>query len=457
MPHALRLFTAEEARFDAMDVSIALGSINGTDEEVRRFVDAVPRTVLIGSEETGDILNRPSNPRNYSKFYWNVTKRPSRGAKRPLLAGRLELVRDAGNLVVTPGEAIQFRWNLNCQLKLNPTRWLRHQPLEERGVSLDVLPNTVRLFETELEPSDDGENDLEQRADNVLLGAPQRYERITQDNHFTQLASYLQAVANLFRLQLLRPATSVTNLSLNGPVTIKINKLEVYWELAHVSPVETVQGMEPRLRSMAQRTVTGFRTIPRRAVPLHNLSNDLLFGRINSSASTTVHVENGISVKVYAKTNRRIRFEVAFDTRKSRQRTGRMMFTDISSTIEFMRNSATTGLVVFQMFVEGLLANTEDDGAYDPLVRQLEPHELFFDIVRVIEDREMARWVVSSLVLYGSVSSEGRPDRRSAIRRLMYHNILRRGQRHGRSYFHLIHIRYADGLAALRRARQLLS
>ncbi len=183
----------------------------------------------------------------------------------------------------------------SLQLSLNPLRFVRNQPRTTVAnpaswppARITKLPNSGR---------GGGEFSLDGR-DNWLPDTP-FYRRLASNERWPlHLQRYIAAVTGNFLSELNRVA--------NGRATIEprpnfsLRKVETVWEFAHPAPTELVATIAPLLIAYAARD-TQVQHFP----PTESTSGNCLCVQIGLSA--------GVRLRVYAKTNRRVRFEIIQD------------------------------------------------------------------------------------------------------------------------------------------------
>ena len=440
-------FPANEARVDRLEVAVAIGTMRGSDAEVAAFVRQVQLSFPDDEGRTCRLLNRPRRPPRHNKWVWNIAKRVSARERRPLFSGNVTLAR-----VFVDGEARVGHWTITCNLILNPTRWLRYQPvLWSDGHGHLTTRDSVDLFSWECEES--SEQVLVDDTDNVILGSHARMDMADPQLWPTQLRRYLMAVVDLFDGWLAFSAGQRRSLAIQRvPLRFTLSSVEVYWEQGQSNPVELLRHWEPPLRRYAAQSTTTYRRLaPGRNSPAPR-DDDLLMGRYGSSPCYSMPVARGADFKVYAKTDQRLRFEVTYDTRRASRVFPRITADTVEELCALIdigtEDARQRVLMVGRTFAGQTLR------PYAPPPR--EPYQLILDIAFRLGDEAIVRRIVADLVLQGRLENGSDPRVRNAIRALKRAGILQPGARRGRSYVHFVTEPYRLGLDALRHSNENL-
>lgn len=210
---------------------------------------------------------------------------------RPLFTGEVRLDR------------IRDERKVNFVLHLNPTRFLHHYPTraadyEDYWLHSGVLSETSRCSSFEGEFSLDGnDNWIPQGRD-----YRQFWRRPSQTHR-----RFFEIVRGALQHEIDRAgATSCTIFRTNTDSRYSIQKLETYWEFLHDSPSRLVSSLKNHLIKFSRK---GFHV---RAYPQRSLSRESLN---KNCLSITVPLARGEDLVIYAKTNRRVRFEIRQDFR----------------------------------------------------------------------------------------------------------------------------------------------
>lgn len=254
--------------------------------------------------EYGTIFNRHNGSQR------SVTEMSIQGGGRgntrrpgtPLFSGTLTARREASP---DPGLYGTAR-RLSLDLSINPTRFVAHQALPGRDPFVPpsrwAAPTFVTRaipLRTRLEASLDAK-------DNVLLG--QRTQSFGRPDVWpAHLRRYWGGVLECLNNEFLRAADRA-DLSLGFHPDLNLRTVETYWEFRTPDPTALVCEMEPTL------TALGIEASVRSFSYPDGLSQVEFTG---NSRSVTLLLGAGILMRVYAKTTRRVRFEIKHSLREN--------------------------------------------------------------------------------------------------------------------------------------------
>lgn len=254
----------------------------------------------------GEIFNRPQQPQIGLKRY-TVTaggRGRSRRVSRPLFTGQIESF--------TP---LQYRHSRNslrrltATIGLNPTRFVVHQDMR---LSDEVRRwPEVRLWSrSAITRHINGEFALDGR-DNVLLGRRREHFASSQ-NWPHHLERYLSAVSSQIQATV-DTAARHAGVVIENPQASSLRSVETYWEFLTNDALALVSRLEPVLSQIGAES-------RRREFPLHESVSGSERIRDRNSVSIRSYLTNDVSLRVYAKTPRRIRFEISHERDAARHR-----------------------------------------------------------------------------------------------------------------------------------------
>ena len=207
-----------------------------------------------------------------SRNQFRFVKRTSRGviqSNRPLFENKIAITRDG----------------LIANLSASVTRFVRHQTLPRQGANW----GPIRLGSSPLTPADLSSNNecpIVPNADNLLC--PISYEQFgNSENWRRHRLRFWNGIVTFFQEALQAPGVDFRP-------SFNVASIENYWEFEVDDPIDTVISMTPVLIGRA------------------DASDELHIIRTNdrNSPCTRARIAPGITLKVYAKTTRRIRIEV---------------------------------------------------------------------------------------------------------------------------------------------------
>jgi hypothetical protein len=209
----------------------------------------------------------------------------------PLFTGRLESKKKAGE------------YRLSADLWLNPTRYA--QSLSARAAVEGPLDNRSRVRSFPRPIVFGGEASLDQQDNWIpdVLGYRIEAEPTTA---IGRLREYLLNVDTALDEEMCRAANEAGVSFFRAP-HYNMNEAEIYWEFACPEPLPTYEALKPAMRSFR-------RHVQRRDYPNSKFSASTDEILANCPCWSFPSLGNG-TLKVYAKTNRRLRIEVSFHTK----------------------------------------------------------------------------------------------------------------------------------------------
>lgn len=183
--------------------------------------------------------------------------------------------------------------------------------------------------------------------------------------------------------------------------------VEVYWEFDTPSPVSTVDLLSGKLTGVVNHSRVTAQAV---VLPISEV--------IQQSRSVQLDLGSKMWLRVYAKTNKRVRFEVFFGRDEITAANGRRRVSDgaalASLTDELVRLASQRLTELFQEMSPPLYATTEATTA---------------DLLRAIDashpDRNVAALVLDGLRHFRRVASEGNPELLAAVQTLKRRRVMR--------------------------------
>ena len=282
--------------------------IEGTIDQFNAFSDAMAGEVVFEEGRNHKVFNRVGGnglifPR------WDIAGgKHKKGFRtpngRPLFAGRIKAKVEWADRAVQQG-ARRGRWALKAELALNPTRWVRSQSNAILRPEANPSEVPVRMFAREGHLNFKDEIPLLQGS-NVLIGRRVRY-MARPALWRVQLQRYYEGVLGTLDAAFARSATlSGINLSRTTP-RLTIKEIETYWEFATHQPIEDMRSIEEPFRALSARSFVRWYSVDKRAgAKLPKIQ----VGQEDNAPVLRVKLVAGTEVRIYAKTTKRIRFEV---------------------------------------------------------------------------------------------------------------------------------------------------
>ncbi|WP_209427417.1 hypothetical protein [Pararhodobacter sp. SW119] len=268
------------------------------------------------------------------------------------------------------------------------------------------------------------------KEDNLLVGPDLRFSYAMSrapSAHFVELLRNVErAIAGP-----LNEASERYNAQAEVSLGYILKGLEVYWEFSTPYPVSTVDLLAPKLQGAVNRSRT-----TARAVRLMET------GRLQQSRSIQIDLGRNLLLRVYAKTNKRVRFEVSWGRDAIAREVGRRSALDAERLIETVdRLVVGSSQRLTELFreISPPVYGTVDAATFDDLLRA---------VGRAHPDPVICAMVLEGLRHHDRVVSEGCQPLLEAVRRLKRQGVLR-VIRPYQGWYGLT-LRYADALESLR-------
>lgn len=302
--------SAETAKQDRIQVIYGGWELQGSTEEIdalRQLMGApysASRDIdgLADSETFGRIFNRPQY----------------HGLQRPPLSVRTRILRLGDTIIYPPlfsGRCVftsyarehnrRTRCRVYLELLLNPTRYYLHQPFSPLPDPLTrgAWPE-ARLFGNSF-PSHYKDEFAYDGKDNWIPNTPRAAVCSNPARWKKHLQAYLYAVPRYFEEELDRINAIHPMVSIGREERVTLMAAEIYWECETPNPLRVISKLQQPFFSL----VASNRRV--RFYPTRDINADA------NGPSLTAHLGSGEQLRVYAKTNSRIRTEVAFTFKRN--------------------------------------------------------------------------------------------------------------------------------------------
>jgi|GEM_PF-5765595 len=405
--------SAETAKNDLIQLEMGDWHIRGNESDVGDFFNflgpypnshealaqiSAGQSAQLNEGMFGWMFNRPHGQNNF------ITKLPLRGTGRgsgtrpgiPIAKGELKIK----HLSHTFDEARKL---LRFNVSLNPTRFVRYQPcpplVGEPVEGWNLSPARIRTPEINQANVSNNDEIVLDGNDNILRGA--RSQCFARGEAWpTHLRRYFMAFETAAELEFAR-AYGRTSLPLDypqgvqriaGDVRYNLDTVETYWEFAAENATRLVRIFEPILMKLGRNARS--RSYPD--------------GRAESSTeenatSVLIVLPGNRELRVYAKTNRRIRFEIIHRLKnpgicrllnpdECRKTTSTV--DELLSWFPILANDAAEKL-------NEVLAILEEE--LTPVELSAAPYELVAKIFSVVRSSERAETILTLLVENGCI------------------------------------------------------
>lgn len=319
-------------------------------------------------------------------------------AMLPQVKLHLRGIRDGAGVNAVYGEATAT---------LNATRYMRQQGFDPRpglGPNQDVFQHAGHF-----RPATNGEHSLDGN-DNWLpadeTGAVTWRDDQAHSAPVRFLSSIHARIAHEFdRAAATSPDMAAPQASFSG----SLQQVETYWEFWHPEPLRFVQTLQREALQFC-RQVRG---------QLFETATD------GQSLSLSLSVRAGARLKIYAKTNRRVRFEVEETLENSRR--GFSSPAEVDALLSSLRTDAAAA-------VNGFLAFMHRQSAAH-LSQARSPMALVCEIVQAVHGNYgQAQALLEALCIHGRLATTRNNTLRAAITRLVENRIFQPSSPRSRSY-----------------------
>lgn len=333
-------------------------------------------------------------------------------AMLPQVKLHLRGIRDGADVNVVSGEATAT---------LNATRYMRQRGFRRR---LDLGPNQDVFRHSEhFRPPTNGEHSLDGN-DNWLPADEAGTVAWSDDQARSAPVCFLSSIhariaSEFHRAASLSPDMAATQTALSG----SLQQVETYWEFWHDEPLRFVQSLQ------------------REALQFSGQVRSQIFETATDgqSLSLSLSMTAGTRLKIYAKTNRRVRFEVEHSLERSRR--GFSSTTEISALLSAARADAAETVNGFLDFVH------PQRPVHPSQCRS--PLALVCEIVQAVHGNYgHAQAMLEALCVHRRLTTVRNSPLRPAIMRLVENGIFQPSRPRSRSYVPSPVWRYAGEVLA---------
>ena len=188
-----------------------------------------------------------------------------------------------------------------------------------------------------------------------------------------------------------------------------LRKIEFYWEFSHPNPIRLVESLMVPMRSLGDQTLMHRALVRGEEVAV-----------TQNSFSISCELSAGCKLVVYAKTNKRLRFEIRLDDDTISRMAGGIRTTrDRNQLLQIVQTLRIAATERFTQAMQGL------DAFRIPPESHITPMQLCAQIGRLVPDDDLCQIILESLRVRASVSATLDSPIRTAIEALQIAKILR--------------------------------
>lgn len=413
--------TSEEAKHDKIEISVLHWIIEGDTEAIAQFFLSIA-----SASERPPTRPRPGSERRWAWF--GATRglanapqtfpiaRGGQGGHRqtgfPIISGHLRAI-PFGRFT---GYEERVRWRIEANLSINPTRFVRHQTLpRDLSASEEDWPEPC-LFRTRGRPRYRNEIILD-GSDNVLpAGGPLR-TWTGPANWSRHLARSVRSSVGAIE-EILRNAADQAGASLlDEQVSYNLRYVETYWECFVDDALFTTDLLIPPIRSLGSRSSV-------RSFPAYlDTEQDGL------SQSLRVALRAGVEAVVYAKTSKRLRFEI-------RQRLSELSNThyhrhelgNLDEVLDLLNTLTETATEEANIVFGEISRFLEHDEA------SLSVYQLLSEIFHACANEDEFNVLLGTLARHQAITLQANDPMAAAVRRLLDRQVIERVRRRRQTF-----------------------
>jgi hypothetical protein len=269
------------------------------------------------------------------------------------------------------------------------------------------------------------------------LWQSQRFSAFTNPGHWRwHLRRYLDAITEEFEADLnrLNNLTGLPLVEIEREETATLYEVETYWEFSSGDPITDVLNLRHPFRSLAP----GLRRI--RSHPNVDETVD------RNCVTLTADLSPGKQLRIYAKTNRRVRVEVIHTVGRNKYRVAGGRTTESWDCLpQMIENLAEDAAAT----VRWTFAHFRNQTCIAP--SNLTADDLLLEIGVHSRDASTAKTIRGMLVEFGGIAAAGNPDRIArALQRLTKSGVLEYRRDAGRGGNYVVTVMYRHALQELR-------
>ncbi|MBA3447086.1 MAG: hypothetical protein H0T56_05705 [Pseudaminobacter sp.] len=352
----------------------------------------------------------------------------------PLFSGRLQVSDGTSNdAALLQSSRVK---KITADLRINPTRYVHHQPITRYGVSepedMDLGSRRMRRSTSRFVS---GSESLLVLDDNLVIGSQRRLHMSSPRLWPRHLERYCSGVVDTLVEVVEATADACFCASAFRPFA-RVDSIETYWEFFQPNPVTFIGNLEQPLWAIAGES-------DRRGYSFRVRST----GVLANSPRLSIDIAKGVDLKIYAKTDERMRFEIrhVLKHRPSVVQPGRS-FTDLDLLPTAVTSVAVDAAAKLnEVFAQLALLASPVAGGRTIL-------ELVREVNAASAHQSEATAILDILVTTGRIGLITNDPKRDAVRRLARKGVLMHLSRSGRVELYHVGAEFRGPLQRLRAA-----
>lgn len=434
--------TAESAFIDRFQLEIGDWAIFGPETSICSALTAFSQSnVLTAHGEVVPLFNGHIVDSLYAMRKLKFTTNPNNDNISRAAALISGAVRQAqwrfSETSKQPGESARVEFST----QLNLTRFIQAQHLKKRSPL--HRPNLAASYVLAIDPDEDWYSDEIPLlpATNLIIGPAQKYAYALKRTRSAQFSRYLNLVKGMLN-RVLADAFDGEEATFQRFPAYALKEIEFYWEFDSSNPIDYVQSIRPSI-------MAGHDNVSEDVYAFEQAS----FNIQGQSPCLTVRITRDTKIKIYAKTNRRVRFEVTLKN----DAINRAAKKGISSPTAGRRTSATSRALVemVPLLAEEAAQRTNSvlqSIATSPVAKSsFTALQFVHAIAQACETPHESETVIAALTTFGRISLQNNDPLRDIVHTLRDRGILRNTK--PRSKVYVVTEKYREPLGRLRQFR----
>ena len=361
-----------DVRQDKIEVNIEGWTVTTTNTLIVNFIRHLGRADRNDSIYKYRVFNLDNSCNHLgAKRKLNILTKPLRNQSRLLFSGYLELGKSNHD-----GITGRNTYTLKLFLSLNPTRFCVHQNKRTRGGNRFLSPT---LLSREIPNNSDDEFSLDGN-DNVAISRMAK-SNLSSSFYRGMLQTYINEIINYFDAEL--QTFSYDGFEIRSDrLSFSIPYVENYWDVECEDPTYETNRLKDCFAGLSNSNrVREYRT-----------END------GASLSLICKLRRGENLKIYAKTNRKIRVEIAQKYNKNADLTANRAYEvpTMEGILNFLLESEQSATNQANKYINALYEHLD----YTPILRKT-PVDFVTFLYSAVGDINLARSILSELVTNG--------------------------------------------------------
>lgn len=385
------IVSAEDAFVDRVKIAIGHWGLYGTEAQVCEQISNLMRHQVMTAEGELIQLFKGENllslrQRLNIQFNSSKSDRKNTGTA-PLISGHLAFSEryDRPEALREATSRVQFNTSLNL------TRFVQAQKIKQKS-RLDRPPRllTPLVLAIDIDTNWFAHERPLVPATNLIIGQSRKYDYAKLKTPSQHLGRYLWlADAALTRAFEDERADNIP--AVQRVKYYSLQEIEIYWEFNSDSPIRFVQSIIPRVKSLGDQFYDGEVEID------PNFASSFGSAVDYQSPSIKAKLSKGVWLKIYAKTDRRVRFEIELESsvigQRSRSQTASTR-NALCSKLPALIDFATSRLNAVLPHILGA----------DAAPSTASPLRLLSDFAKFTGDPDIAETILAALIVFDRIS-----------------------------------------------------